>query len=64
MNPVAVFSIYGTALVLAPCLFIVYACRIYKQDKQNPPPPVKLSDHGDEKRLAHATKYIKVICRE
>jgi len=64
MNPVAVSCIYGAALVAAPCAFIVYAYRLYKQDKQNPLSPVKLSDHGDERRLASATKHIKVICRE
>ena len=64
MNPIAVGCIYGTAIVSAPLAFIVYAYQLYKQDKQNPLPPVKLSDHGDEKRLASATKHIKIICRD
>lgn len=64
MNPVVVFGIYGTALGAGVCLSVVYGFWLAKRHKQNPPPPVKLSDSGDEKLLTHASKHIKVICRE
>ena len=63
MNPIVVSCIYGTALWGAICLGAVYTYWSHKQDKKNPPPPVKISDTGDEKRLISAIKHIKVVCR-
>ena len=64
MNPTVVGSIYGTAIGAAICLSVVYGCWLAKQRKKDPPPQVKLSDNGDEEKLACSTKYIKAICRD
>jgi hypothetical protein len=64
MNQTVVGSIYGTAIGAAICLSVVYGCWLAKQRKKDPPPQVKLSDNGDEEKLACSTKYIKVICRD